>query len=152
LVLTVRDVMTPQVVTIEPTQNVKNAARRMTMFGISSLLVLSKEGLKGILTEKDIISRVVCMGLEPSKVKVREVMSEPVIVVGPDEPLERAVELMLTQRIKKLPVLELEEGNYRLVGILSLIDVAEIQPDLLSSLKEMIQQELPEGEAKFYVS
>jgi len=152
LVLTVRDVMTPQVVTIEPTQNVKNAARRMTMFGISSLLVLSKEGLKGILTEKDIISRVVCMGLEPAKVKVKEVMSEPVIVVGPDEPLERAVELMLTQRIKKLPVLEQEEGNYRLVGILSLIDVAEIQPDLLSSLKEMIQQEAPEGEAKFYVS
>ena len=59
---------------------------------------------------------------------------------------------MLTQRIKKLPVLEQEEGNYRLVGILSLIDVAEIQPDLLNSLKEMIQQELPEGEAKFYVS
>jgi CBS domain-containing protein len=144
--------MTPQVVTIEPTQNVKNAARRMTMFGISSLLVLSKEGLKGILTEKDIISRVVCMGLEPAKVKVKEVMSEPVIVVGPDEPLERAVELMLTQRIKKLPVLEQEEGNYRLVGILSLIDVAEIQPDLLNSLKEMIQQDLPEDEAKFYVS
>lgn len=144
--------MTPQVVTIEPTQNVKNAARRMTMFGISSLLVLSKEGLKGILTEKDIISRVVCMGLDPQKVKVKEIMSEPVIVVGPEEPLERAVELMLTQRIKKLPVLEQEEGNYRLVGILSLIDVAEIQPDLLNSLKEMIQQELPEGEAKFYVS
>jgi len=151
-VLTVRDVMTPQVVTIEPTQNVKNAARRMTMFGISSLLVLSKEGLKGILTEKDIISRVVCMGLDPQKVRVKEIMSEPVIVVGPEEPLERAVELMLTQRIKKLPVLEQEEGNYRLVGILSLIDVAEIQPDLLNSLKEMIQQELPEGEAKFYVS
>ncbi|MFH0850137.1 MAG: CBS domain-containing protein [Candidatus Bathyarchaeota archaeon] len=149
---TVRDVMTPQVITIEPTQNVKNAARRMTMFGISSLLVLSKEGLKGILTEKDIISRVVCMGLDPQKVRVKEIMSEPVIVVGPEEPLERAVELMLTQRIKKLPVLEQEEGNYRLVGILSLIDVAEIQPDLLNSLKEMIQQELPEEEAKFYVS
>jgi CBS domain-containing protein len=69
LVLIVRDVMTPQVVTIEPTQSVKNAARRMTMFGISSLLVLSKEGLKGIITEKDIISRVVCMGLVPAKVR-----------------------------------------------------------------------------------
>ncbi len=148
----VRDVMTPQVVTIEPTQSVKNAARRMTMFGISSLLVLSKEGLKGILTEKDIISRVVCMGLEPSKVKVKEIMSEPVIVVGPDEPLEKAVELMLTQRIKKLPVLENEEGNYRLVGILSLLDVAGIHPDLVNSIKEMMESEASEPEAKFYVS
>lgn len=144
--------MTPQVVTIEPTQSVKNAARRMTMFGISSLLVLSKEGLKGILTEKDIISRVVCMGLEPSKVKVKEIMSEPVIVVGPDEPLEKAVELMLTQRIKKLPVLENEEGNYRLVGILSLLDVAGIHPDLVNSIKEMMESEASEPEAKFYVS
>jgi len=144
--------MTPQVVTIEPTQSVKNAARRMTMFGISSLLVLSKEGLKGILTEKDIISRVVCMGLEPSKVKVKEIMSEPVIVVGPDEPLEKAVELMLTQRIKKLPVLENDEGNYRLVGILSLLDVAGIHPDLINSIKEMMESEASEPEAKFYVS
>jgi CBS domain-containing protein len=148
----VRDVMTPQVVTIEPTQSVKNAARRMTMFGISSLLVLSKEGLKGIITEKDIISRVVCMDLEPSKVKVKEIMSEPVIVVGPDEPLEKAVELMLTQRIKKLPVLENEEGSYRLVGILSLLDVAGIHPDLINSIKEMMESEASEPEAKFYVS
>jgi CBS domain-containing protein len=144
--------MTPQVVTIEPTQSVKNAARRMTMFGISSLLVLSKEGLKGIITEKDIISRVVCMGLEPAKVKVKEIMSEPVIVVGPDEPLEKAVELMLTQRIKKLPVLENNEGSYRLVGILSLLDVAGIHPDLINSIKEMVEMEASEPEAKFYVS
>jgi len=144
--------MTPQVVTIEPTQSVKNAARRMTMFGISSLLVLSKEGLKGIITEKDIISRVVCMGLEPAKVKVKEIMSEPVIVVGPDEPLEKAVELMLTQRIKKLPVLENDEGSYRLVGILSLLDVAGIHPDLINSIKEMMDSEAKEPEAKFYVS
>ncbi len=144
--------MTPQVVTIEPTQSVKNAARRMTMFGISSLLVLSKEGLKGIITEKDIISRVVCMGLEPSKVRVKEIMSEPVIVVGPDEPLEKAVELMLTQRIKKLPVLENDEGSYRLVGILSLLDVAGIHPDLINSIKEMVEMEASEPEAKFYVS
>jgi CBS domain-containing protein len=152
LVLIVRDVMTPQVVTIEPTQSVKNAARRMTMFGISSLLVLSKEGLKGIITEKDIISRVVCMGLEPAKVRVKEIMSEPVIVVGPDEPLEKAVELMLTQRIKKLPVLENNEGSYRLVGILSLLDVAGIHPDLINSIKEMVEMEASEPEAKFYVS
>jgi CBS domain-containing protein len=144
--------MTPQVVTIEPTQSVKNAARRMTMFGISSLLVLSKEGLKGIITEKDIISRVVCMGLEPAKVRVKEIMSEPVIVVGPDEPLEKAVELMLTQRIKKLPVLENNEGSYRLVGILSLLDVAGIHPDLINSIKEMVEMEASEPEAKFYVS
>ena len=144
--------MTPQVVTIEPTQSVKNAARRMTMFGISSLLVLSKEGLKGIITEKDIISRVVCMGLEPAKVRVKEIMSEPVIVVGPDEPLEKAVELMLTQRIKKLPVLENDEGSYRLVGILSLLDVAGIHPDLINSIKEMVEMEASEPEAKFYVS
>jgi predicted transcriptional regulator len=83
---------------------------------------------------------------------VKEIMSEPVIVVGPDEPLEKAVELMLTQRIKKLPVLENNEGSYRLVGILSLLDVAGIHPDLINSIKEMVEMEASEPEAKFYVS
>jgi len=79
-------------------------------------------------------------------------MSEPVIVVGPEEPLEKAVELILTQRIKKLPVLENEEGSYRLVGILSLLDVASIHPNLINSIKEMVEAEASEPEAKFYVS
>ena len=144
--------MTPQVVTIDYMQSVKNAARRMTKFGISSLLVVSDDGLKGIITERDIVQRVVCSGMDPNTTPVCDVMSEPVIVVGPDEPLEKAVELMLIQRIKKLPVMERDEGVMRLVGILSLMDVAQLHPDLLEGLRAIVEEQFNSIEADFYVS
>lgn len=149
--LTVNDVMTPHVVTTSDDQTVKNAARVMANHGISSLLVLSQEGLKGILTEKDIVTRVVCTGLDPGNICVGEVMSEPVIVITPETPIEKAAEIMLQNRIKKLPVMENQDGALKLVGILSLIDVASTQPELMKGLKEMVQMETDTMVPAFYV-
>ncbi len=149
--LTVNDVMTPQVVTTRDDQSVKNAARVMANHGISSLVVFSPDGLKGILTEKDIVTRVVCAGLDPDDVNVGEIMSEPVIVITPDTPLEKATEIMLQHRIKKLPVMEKVDEALQLVGILSLIDVASTQPDLISSLKQIVQMETDTMVPAFYV-
>ena len=150
--LTVNDVMTERVITTDVNDSVKNAARAMAKFGISSLLVFSEEGLKGILTERDIITRIVCAGLDPSEVPVCDVMSEPVIVVAPDTPLDRAVELMLVHQIKKLPILEQKESSYNVLGILSLVDVARLHPDIVNTMKAMIEVEMESPEAGFYVS
>ncbi len=152
MVITVNDVMTERVITTDVNDSVKNAARVMAKFGISSLLVFSEEGLKGILTERDIITRVVCAGLDPSEVPVCDVMSEPVIVVGPDTPLEDAVELMLVNQIKKLPILEQKGDKYNVLGIISLVDVARLHPDIVHAMKAMIEVDMESVEAGFYVS
>ncbi|MBD3172874.1 CBS domain-containing protein [Candidatus Bathyarchaeota archaeon] len=152
LVLTVNDVMTESVIATEVNESVKNAAREMAKFGISSLLVFSEEGLKGILTERDIITRVVCAGLDPSDIRVGDVMSEPVIVVAPGTPLERAVELMLLHHIKKLPILAHNDDEYNVCGILSLMDVARLHPDLVNTMKSLIEVDMNSPEAGFYVS
>jgi len=151
-VLTVNDVMTERVITTTIDESVKNAARAMAKFGISSLLVFSEEGLRGIVTERDIVTRVVCAGLDPSEVPVCDVMSEPVIVVSPDTVLERAVELMLINQIKKLPVLEQVEEDFNVLGILSLVDVARLHPELVCAMNAMVQEEMVGPEAGFYVS
>jgi len=151
-VLTVNDVMTERVITTTIDESVKNAARAMAKFGISSLLVFSEEGLRGIVTERDIVTRVVCAGLDPSEVPVCDVMSEPVIVVSPDTVLERAVELMLINQIKKLPVLEQVEEDFNVLGILSLVDVARLHPELVCAMNAMVQEEMIGPEAGFYVS
>ncbi len=150
--LTVNDVMTERVITTTIDESVKNAARAMAKFGISSLLVFSEEGLRGIVTERDIVTRVVCAGLDPSEVPVCDVMSEPVIVVSPDTVLERAVELMLINQIKKLPVLEQVEEDFNVLGILSLVDVARLHPELVCAMNAMVQEEMVGPEAGFYVS
>ena len=76
-------------------------------------------------------------GQNPEQVTVREIMSEPIIVASPDTTLEEAVQLMLMERIKKLPVMEEDGEMVRLVGILSMTDVARIQPDLIKNLKHL---------------
>ncbi len=150
----VKDVMARQVITIDVEQSAKNAARMMTKFGISGLVVLSEGDLVGILTERDILSRVVASGHDPDDVKVREIMSEPVIVVNPAMPLDKAVMIMFKEKIKKLPVVAKVEDALRLVGILSLTDIARLHPKLLENIRMLghMNEEAVEARADFYVS
>jgi CBS domain-containing protein len=150
--LCVRDVMIKRVQLVEATTSAKNSARMMEKFGVSSLIVLSKGGIAGIVTERDLLTRVVASGQNPEQVTVREIMSEPIIVVSPDTTLEEAVQLMLMERIKKLPVMEEDGEMVRLVGILSMTDVARVQPDLIKNLENLAGEDAEKmAELGFYV-
>ena len=149
----VQDVMVREVITVDSAQSVKNAARLMAKFGISGLVVLTNGDLVGILTERDILTRVVTSGQDPEEISVKEIMTEPVIVVNPIMPLEKAVAIMLLEKIKKLPVVTKVDESLRLVGILSITDIARLHPKLLESLKaaEQMNTDAQEAEAGFYI-
>lgn len=149
----VKDVMARGVITIDATQSAKNAARLMEKFGISGLIVLANGDLTGIVTERDILTRVVASGQDPEKVTVKEIMTEPVIVVNPVMPLDKAVMIMLQEKIKKLPVVHKVDDALKLVGILSLTDVARLHPKLLEDIRALAQMnaEAMETEAEFYI-
>ena len=151
--LCVRDVMARRVLLVQATSSAKNAARMMNKFGVSSLIVSLEGDIVGIVTERDILTRVVASGQNPEEVTVREIMSEPIIVVNPDTPLEQAVQIMLMERIKKLPVMDKDGEKVKLVGILSMTDVARIQPQLIEKIKNLTQKDDPEmmAELGFYV-
>jgi len=153
LSLVVEDIMARDVVTIEANFSVKYAARVMSLYGISSVIVFDEGKMKGILTEKDIMTRVVAKGRDAEKVYVREIMTCPVIVVQPTTPLEDAVQTMVMKKIKKLPVMSGDNAEADLLGILSLTDVARIQPLMIESLKELAQlgQVSQETGTGFYV-
>ena len=153
MTLCVQDVMAQGVITVDSTQSAKNAARLMTKFNISGLVVLSKGNLVGILTERDILTRVVASGRQPESVTVKEVMTEPVIVVNPIMPLEDAVKIMLLEKIKKLPVVTKLEESLKLVGILSLTDVVRLHPKMMEDMRTMeeIYTMSLEQDAGFYV-
>jgi CBS domain-containing protein len=151
--LCVKDVMVREVITIDSEQSAKNAARLMAKFGISGLVVLREEELVGILTERDILTRVVASGQNPENIPVKEIMTEPIIVVNPMMPLDKAVGIMFQEKIKKLPVVTKVEENLRLVGILSLTDIARIHPKLLEDIRTLAQMNDPtlEPEVDFYI-
>jgi trk system potassium uptake protein TrkH len=148
----VEDVMRSSVVTIECEYSARQAARMMEFKGVSSLVVVSKKKIFGIVTEKDLCTRVIAKGRDAERVKVMEIMSQPVIIVRPDMSLEKAVQVMLMQGIKKLPVLGGEFGD-DLVGMLSLTDVAMLYPAIYATMKHLQEiQPLPlEKGVDFYI-
>jgi len=131
LISTVYEVMTPEVVTITPDQSVEAAARIMVNHGISSIVVYEGGEPLGILTEKDIITRIVAVGQDPREVKVSEIMTPDIVACPPDTLIEDACRTMQRNKIKKLAVVE----GGSIAGIVSLTDIANRHPELVESLK-----------------
>lgn len=122
----VRDVMTPEPITVMSTTSLEQAARRMRDAGIGNVIILDGEQITGILTDRDIVVRAVAEGWDPGSTPVGEVASRELTTVSPDDSVEAAVNLMRERSVRRLPVVE----GGRPVGILSLGDLAlERDPD-----------------------
>jgi CBS domain-containing protein len=143
--LSVGDVMVTDVVTVEPDVNVRRAVRAMNDFEIGCLVVVEAGRVVGILTERDVLKRVVDEGRKPEETSVREVMSKPPITISPDADLETAIELMFKHKIKKLPVVE----NGKLVGLVTFTDLVRAQPALIQAVKRFMEiLEVPKSLSK----
>jgi len=131
--LKVEDVMVQDVITIDENSTVKEAAEIMNKFEIGCLIAVRRGKAMGIITERDILKRVVTEAKDARKTKVKDVMSSPLVVAEPDMELEDAVKLMFQMKIKKLPVVD----EKRLVGLVSLTDIARFQPQMIRILKQL---------------
>lgn len=137
LSLKVEDVMIKDVITVDASLTVKEAAQIMNKFEIGCLLALKDGKAIGILTERDLLKRVVAESRDAKKTKVTDVMSAPLIVVEPDMELEDAAKLMFEMKIKKLPVVD----GKRLVGLITLTDIARFQPQIMKILKQLSKRQ-----------
>ncbi|MGE5555424.1 MAG: cyclic nucleotide-binding/CBS domain-containing protein [Methanocella sp.] len=108
----VKDIMTKEVITIEPSKTVFEAAQIMTEKGLSCLIVVIKAFPVGILTERDIVRRIVAKRASPDT-KITEAMTKNLITVEPETSLREAARIMSTNKIRRLPVLK----QNKLVGI-----------------------------------
>lgn len=118
-VTVVKDIMTSDVVTVTPETSVYAAARVMAQEEVGSVVVVVGEKPVGIITERDLVRKVLAGGLSPRKTSVSKVMSSPVVVVGENTSLEEAVSIMAQNRIRRLLVVSGE----KLVGIVSATDI-----------------------------
>ena len=138
--LTIKDVMVTDLVTVTADLNVKEAVKVMNDFEIGCLIVVEDGKAVGILTERDVLKRVVEKGKDPEKTLVKDVMSKPLIVVNPEMGLEEAIETMFKNKIKKLPVVK----DGKLVGLVTFTDIARIQPVMIKTIKQlMIKYKIP---------
>jgi len=112
MIPTVRDIMTKDVVTIDEKKSVLEAAQLMAQEELGCLIVTDKSLPVGIITERDIVRRIVAKR-SSLDLKVSEVMTNTLITVGPDTSLREAARVMSANKIRRLPVLK----NDKLVGI-----------------------------------
>jgi CBS domain-containing protein len=137
--LNIEDVMVEEVVTIDADATVQEAVRLMNKHEIGCLIVVLKGKPVGIITERDMLKRVLAKSRDPKKIKVSDVMSAPLILGKPEMDVEDAVRLMFKTKIKKLPIVE----KGRLLGLVTLTDLTRFQPQMIRILKKLSVTELP---------
>jgi len=131
-VLKVRDLMTRNLITIQVKDSITEVASVMTEKGISSVIVKDGNEFSGIITDHDIISRVVSKGLNPREVKVGEVMSSQLITISPDATIEEAAKKMRENKIRRLLV----EKNHEKLGTIVESDIISVDPELHFVIRE----------------
>jgi len=118
--MTVRDIMTRDPATLAPTATLGEAATLMKQHDCGSVPVVDGGRLVGIVTDRDIVIRVVADGRDPKTVPVSEAMTADPVTVGPDLSVDEAQQVMAGRQIRRLPVVE----DGRLIGLVVIGQVA----------------------------
>ena len=117
----VKDIMSKELVTISKERSALDAAKIMTDKGVSSLIVLSGDQPVGIVTERDFIKKICLKELQLSEVQIGHIMSKIRTYATPDTSIEVAVQRMINNRIRRLPIID----DDKLVGIVTVTDLAK---------------------------
>ncbi len=133
----VKDVMTKSVITVSPDTSVKKASMVMKKNDIGSLIIMKGEKLAGIITERDVIRKVVSPGKSTTKTNISNIMSENVITIDAKSSLDKACKIMKKEHIKKLPVLD----KGKLAGIVTETDIVSNEPRMASYIYRMVLKE-----------
>jgi CBS domain-containing protein len=143
----IKEIMSTKLETIDVAKNAQEAAKKMNDKRISSLLVVDgnskTEEPMGIVTERDLVIRVCAAGTNSKDVGIREIMSSPIVTVEPDATVETAAELMLSNKVRHLLVID--EQTKKPVGIIAPsdlnkylrgnIDMDEVNARILEAIK-----------------
>lgn len=131
--LKVGDIMTKKVIVIDKGSPLVDAAKLMKKHDIGSIIVVNGKTAIGIITERDIVRKVIAQAKDASKIKVEEVMSKPLRVIRPTASIEEAARAMKSNRVKRLPVIN---DKKELIGILSEGDLARLLPSVVDLIEE----------------
>lgn len=123
---TAREIMTPDATCIGEQEDMVTAARKMTELGVGSLPICGTDKrLKGVLTDRDIVVKVLAQGLDPGSVTAGELAQGEVVTIGADDEAEEILRTMAIHQVRRLPVID----GHDLVGIVAVADVARALPD-----------------------
>jgi len=147
LTVRIEDIMVRDVLTVDAQSSVFDATVKMNDGNVGCVVVVSDGEAVGILTERDILRKIVVEKRDAEKTRVGDVMSAPLITGEPDMSMEDAIKVMVLNRVKKLPILE----DGRLVGIVTLFDIVRWEPIATNILRGEYETREPPRNIKKYV-
>ena len=118
----VSEVMSREVEFVEPEASAQDAAELMGELDVGALPIGSADRLHGVVTDRDILYRVVAKGLDPAATRIREIASRPVISCRPSDTLHAAMDAMAANHIRRMPVQD--PDTLRIVGWITLADIS----------------------------
>jgi CBS domain-containing protein len=130
--LPVVEIMSRDPITIDPHATVSAAAAVMRDRGVGSLVVVDAGKAVGIITERDLVTKVAAEDRKASAVKVKDIMTSPLISVHPHEEVEEAAKRMSKRRIRRLPVVQ----DGKLLGVITENDILRVWPHLVEVTRE----------------
>lgn len=132
----VKNIMTKSIVKVDYDKTVQEAAKRMAKHRVGSIIIIKGDNPIGIITETDLNKRVVALAKNPKKLKVKDIMSSPLVFVEPNNDISEIIEKMEKHKIRRVPVVK----KGKIVGIVSHTDIARAYPmalDLLTTRLKM---------------
>ena len=115
-----KDVMVKEVVKVDSCTIVENAVKMMNKNNIGCLIIEDGGQAKGIVTQRDLLEKVLEKAKDPRKLAVSDIMTKKLVVGTPDMEIHEAARLMFKRKIKKLPIVE----NGKLIGLITLTNIA----------------------------
>ncbi len=131
--LVIKDVMSSPVVTIDEAAPANRAAQLMEKGDLGCIIVANKQGKPlGIITERDLVVRVLAKNLKPDTLKAKEVMTSPLLTIEPDATITEAARRMSKLNIRRLGV----TYKGQIAGLLSSKDILGVMPELIETIQE----------------
>jgi len=123
---TAREIMTPGAECVGESESLLDAARKMAQLDVGSLPICGNDNrLKGVVTDRDIVVKVLAKGGDPASTKAGELAQGEAVTIGADDDAEEILRTMASHQVRRLPVID----GHDLVGMVAVADVARALPD-----------------------
>lgn len=129
------DAMTKKPIVVDPKTSIVECAKIMLKNHVGSLIVGKGKKLLGIITEQDIVRKIVALNIDIKKTKVEDYMEKRLYTIGPEEDIFDAIKMMSECNIRHLPV----KDDGHMIGFITLKDILKIQPQLFELLVDKFE-------------
>ena len=130
-----RDIMTPNAEWIDASETVDNIARRLATNDIGAMPICEGDHLRGMVTDRDIVTKVIAEGRDPAQVRAIELETGNPVTIGADDSIEEAAQTMAQYKVRRLPVID----GHKLIGMVSQADLVKaLPPDQATRMLEAI--------------